>query len=90
MKPHAILGLAFLSTVLAQSPIAGKLVTVEGTISVEGVQLPPGYLRVVLNPVGAGNELDDSAEEMIVESSSNASRHVGGRIEVRSLIREAF
>ena len=31
--------------------------TVEGTISVEGAQLPPGYLRVVLDPVGAGNEL---------------------------------
>lgn len=51
------LGLAFLSTLAAQPPIVGKLVTVEGTISVEGAQLPPGYLRVVLDPVGSGNEL---------------------------------
>jgi hypothetical protein len=43
MKALAILGLAFLSTVLAQPPIAGKLVTVEGTISLERAQLPPGY-----------------------------------------------
>ncbi len=51
------LGLAFLSTLAAQPPIVGKLVTVEGTISVEGAQLPPGYLRVVLDPVSSGNEL---------------------------------
>lgn len=57
MKPLATVGLAFLSILAAQTPDAGKLMTVEGTISVEGAQLPPGYLRVVLDPVGAGNEL---------------------------------
>ena len=53
----AAFGLAFLNTLAAQPPIVGKLVTVEGTISVEGAQLPTGYLRVVLDPVGSGNEL---------------------------------
>lgn len=57
MKPLAALGLAFLSSLWAHPPIKGKPVTVEGTISVEGAQLPPGYLRVVLDPVGSGNEL---------------------------------
>jgi hypothetical protein len=57
VKPLAALGLAFLSILAAQPPIAGKLVTVEGTISLEGAQLPPGYLRVVLDPLGSGNEL---------------------------------
>jgi hypothetical protein len=57
VKLLAALGLAFLSTLAAQPPIPGKLVTVEGTISIEGAQLPPGYLRVVLDPVGSGNEL---------------------------------
>src|ERR1700688_3440354 len=57
VKPLATLGLALLSTLAAQTPDAGKLMTVEGTVSVEGAQLPPGYLRVVLDPVGAGNEL---------------------------------
>jgi hypothetical protein len=61
VKPLATLGLAFLSTLAAQTPDAGKLMTVEGTISVEGAQFPPGYLRVVLDPVGAGNELSTEA-----------------------------
>jgi len=45
------------TTLAAQPPIAGKLVAVEGTVSVEGAQLPPGYLRVILDPLGPGNEL---------------------------------
>jgi hypothetical protein len=32
-------------------------VAVEGTVSVIGPQMPPGYLRVVLNPLGPGNVL---------------------------------
>jgi hypothetical protein len=57
VKHLAALGLAFLSTLAAQPPIAGKLVAFEGTISVEGAPLPLGYLRVVLDPLGSGNEL---------------------------------
>ena len=51
------LGLAFLSILAARPPIAAKLVAVEGTVSVIGPQMPPGYLRVALNPLGSGNEL---------------------------------
>src|SRR5580704_14302366 len=54
VKLLAALGLAFLSTLAAQPPIAGKLVAVEGTVSVEGAQLPPGYLRVILDPLFSG------------------------------------
>lgn len=57
MKLLAVLGLAFLSTLAAQPPIAGKLVAVEGTVSVIGPQMPPGYLRVLLSPLGSGNVL---------------------------------
>jgi hypothetical protein len=57
VKLLAALGLGFLSSLAAQPPIAGKLVAVEGTVSVEGPQLPPGYLRVALDPLGSGNEL---------------------------------
>jgi hypothetical protein len=57
VKLLAALGLAFLSTLAAQPPIASKLVAVEGTVSVIGDQLPPGDLRVVLRPLGSGNEL---------------------------------
>jgi hypothetical protein len=57
VKHSAALGLAFLSTLAAQPPIAGKLVAFEGAISVDGAQLPPGYLRVLLDPLGSGNEL---------------------------------
>lgn len=57
MKPLDTVGLAFLSILAAQTPDAGRLMTVEGNISIERAQLPPRYLRVVLDPVGAGNEL---------------------------------
>ena len=57
MKLLAALGLAFLCTLAAQPPIAGRLVRVDGTVSVIGPQLPAGYLRVVLGPPVSGNEL---------------------------------
>jgi hypothetical protein len=50
--------LAFLSTLAAQPPIAPKLVTIEGSVTVDGPDdvsgMPPGYLRVMLTPLGAG------------------------------------
>jgi hypothetical protein len=57
VKLLGTLGLAFLSTLAAQPPIAGKLVAVEGTVSVIGPQMPAGYLRVFLNPLSSGDAL---------------------------------
>jgi hypothetical protein len=52
VKLLAAFGLAFLSTLAVQPPIAGKLVAVKGTVSEIGPQLPPGYLRVAPVPFG--------------------------------------
>jgi hypothetical protein len=57
VKLRAALGLLFLSTLAAQPPIAGKLVASEGSITVDGPQMPPGYLQVALTPVGSGEVL---------------------------------
>lgn len=48
------IGLTFGGRLDAQPPIAGRLVTVEGTVSVVGPAMPAEYLRVVLNPLGSG------------------------------------
>ncbi len=55
MKRVAAFALAFLSTLAAQPPTAGQLVTVKGTVSIVGPELPPGFARVVLQPLGYGN-----------------------------------
>jgi hypothetical protein len=57
MKLPATLGLAFLSTLTAQPTIGSKFVTVEGTVTVEGPQMPKGYLKVALDPLGGGSVL---------------------------------
>jgi hypothetical protein len=57
MKLPATLGLAFLSTLAAQPTIGSKFVTVEGTVTVEGPQMPKGYLQVALVPLGVGSVL---------------------------------
>jgi hypothetical protein len=61
VKLVAALSLAFLSTFAAQPPSAGKLVTVEGTVSVDGPAMPPGYLQVWLSPLNPPGE-SQSAE----------------------------
>jgi hypothetical protein len=57
VKLPAILVLVFLNTLAAQPTIGTKFVTVEGTVTVDGPQLPQGYLQVGLVPLGGGSVL---------------------------------
>jgi hypothetical protein len=57
VKLAAAVGLAFLSTLAAQPTIGTKFVTVEGILTVDGPQMPEGYLQVALVPLGGGSVL---------------------------------
>ena len=56
VKLVAAFALACLGTFAAQPPSAGKLVTVGGTVSVDGPAMPPGYLQVWLYPLNPTGE----------------------------------